>query len=147
MFSQTAEYALRAVVWLAGSPADERLGVRQIAEGTQVPMSYLSKVLQNLSRAGLVTSKRGVGGGHFLARAASEITVLEVINAVDPIQRIKGCPLGLASHQERLCGMHARLDHAMGLVEETLGQSTIADIVSQADRPQPMRECPPAMEQ
>lgn len=140
MFSQTAEYALRAVVWLAGSPASERLGVRQIAKGTQVPMSYLSKVLQSLSRAGLVSSKRGVGGGHCLARASAEITVLEVINAVDPIQSIEGCPLGLATHQKRLCGMHASLDQAMGLVEETLRQSTIADIVSKPGRPQPMRD-------
>ncbi len=140
VFSQTAEYALRAVVWLASDETEQRLGVRRIAAGTQVPESYLSKVLQGLARAGLVASRRGVGGGHTLTRPASEITVLEVINAVDPIPRIQGCPLGLASHRGKLCGMHARLDQAMGLVEETLGQSTIADILSTPGRPLPMRE-------
>ena len=142
MFSQTAEYALRAVVWLADGEGQERLGVKQIAEGTKVPPSYLSKVLQSLTRAEIVSSRRGVGGGHRLTRLPRDITVLEVIQAVDPIQRIRGCPLGLESHRGRLCGMHARLDQALALVEETLGQSTIADILETPERPLPMRESP-----
>ncbi len=141
MFSQTAEYALRAVVWLADSDDDVPLGVQKIAAGTQVPACYLSKVLQALSRDGLVVSRRGVGGGHRLARPPSEITVLDVIKVVDPIKRIKGCPLGLESHSTRLCGMHHRLDHALGQVEEILSQSTIADLLKTTDRPYPMKEC------
>lgn len=140
MFSKTVEYALRAVVWLAASSDGEPLGVKQIAEGTQVPPSYLSKVLQGLARAGLVTSRRGVGGGHRLARAPSEITVLEVVDAVEPIPRIRGCPLGLETHRHRLCAMHARLDRAFQLVEETLGESTIEEILATSDRPPPMQE-------
>ena len=140
MLSQTSEYALRAVVWLADSPASKPVGVQPIATGTQVPASYLPKVLQELTRAGLVGSRRGVGGGYFLTRPAAEITVLEVINAVDPIRRIEGCPLGLASHQERLCAMHARMDHAIALVEEALRESTLADLVAAPDRPKPMKE-------
>ncbi len=140
MFSQTAEYAVRAVVWLASLSGQERLGVRQVAEGTQVPPSYLSKVLQSLSRAGIVESRRGVGGGHSLSRDPGELTLLEVVNAVDPIRRIQGCPLGLASHQGRLCGMHAKLDQAMKMVEDTLRQATIADLLNTAERPRPMLE-------
>lgn len=140
MFSQTAEYALRAIVWLADRDDHQPLGVRHIAAGTQVPASYLSKVLQELSRAGLVSSRRGVGGGFSLNREPSEITVLDVVNAVDPIRRIRGCPLGLKSHGQRLCGMHARLDDALSRVEAMLGESTIADILSTEARPQPMKE-------
>ncbi len=143
MFSQTAEYALRAVVWLADREDHQPLGVRHIAVGTQVPASYLSKVLQELSRAGLVSSRRGVGGGFTLRRPPEEITVLDVVNAVDPIRRIRGCPLGLESHGERLCGMHARLDRALQRVEEMLGESTIADILHTEERPQPMKETTP----
>ena len=54
MLSQTSEYALRAVVWLADSPGSKPVGVQPIAAGTQVPASYLPKVLQGLTRAGLV---------------------------------------------------------------------------------------------
>ncbi len=140
MFSQTAEYAIRAIVWLADRTDLKPLGVQPIANGTQVPPSYLPKVLQGLSRAGLVASRRGVGGGYHLTRAPEQVTVLEVINAVDPIRRIEGCPLGLADHRERLCAMHARLDHTVALVEEALRGSTIADLLATTDRPQPMKE-------
>jgi Rrf2 family protein len=60
-----------------------------------VPAGYLSKVLQSLGRAQLVNSQRGLHGGFTLARAPSELTVWEVIQAVDPLQRIRSCPLGL----------------------------------------------------
>ena len=143
MFSQTAEYAIRAVVWLADRTEQRPLDVRSIAAGTQVPPSYLSKVLQELSRAGLVSSRRGVGGGHQLARNPEQITVLEVVNAVDPIRRIRGCPLGLKSHRHRLCGMHARLDQALAQVEETLGRSTIDELITSESRPHPMKESAP----
>ncbi|NUQ01687.1 MAG: Rrf2 family transcriptional regulator, partial [Armatimonadetes bacterium] len=95
MISQTAEYALRAIVCLAAQP-EGRLTTPQIAGATRVPAGYLSKVLQLLGRAGLVRSQRGLGGGFVLARPAELISVLDVVNAVDPIQRITGCPLELA---------------------------------------------------
>ncbi len=142
MFSQTAEYALRAVVCLADRTDSMPVGVKTIATATKVPPSYLSKVLQGLTRAGWVFSRRGVGGGYSLTRKPSEITVLDVINAVDPIRRITGCPLGLESHRNTLCAMHARLDKAAGLVEETLKSSTIEDLLATPSRPRPMKESP-----
>ena len=97
MISQTAEYALRAVVFLAdreGVPCT----VSQIAETTKVPAGYLAKVMQMLSRARLVNSQRGINGGFSLAVDPSRLSLLEVINAVDPIRRFPECPLGIASH-------------------------------------------------
>src|SRR5437773_2003871 len=109
MFSQTVEYALRAVVHLASqSPACQTTD--QIAERTLVPKPYLSKVLQGLSRAGIVHSQRGVGGGMTLTKTPDELTILEVVNAVEPIQRIRHCPLGLDAHGTNLCPLHRRLD-------------------------------------
>ncbi len=87
VISQTAEYALRAVVCLGGSTG-EPMTSAAIAKLTRVPHGYLSKVLQGLSRAGLVDSQRGVGGGFVLVRSLDELTVLDVINAVDPLKRI-----------------------------------------------------------
>ncbi len=97
MFSQTVEYALRAVVHLAFN-ATESQTTEQIARATKVPQAYLSKVLQSLVAAGVVKSQRGIGGGMSLVKKPRELTILEVVNAVDPIQRIKTCPLrvGLA---------------------------------------------------
>ena len=129
MISHTAEYALRAVVWLAGH-ADADLGTPEIARAIQAPPGYLSKVLQALSRARLVVSHPGRNGGFRLARPPADLSVLDIINAVDPIQRIRQCPLSLDSHRGELCPLHRRLDHAISLMELAFGESTIAELLA-----------------
>lgn len=131
MFSSTSEYALRAIVHLAANP-DKPCTNGEIAEATKVPPGYLSKVLQSLARAGIVTAQRGPTGGFTLLRSASGISVLDVINAVDPIQRITKCPLDIPSHAAKLCKLHARLDEAIGMVETALAESSIAEMVEDA---------------
>ncbi len=127
MLSSTAEYALRAIVYLA-SHSEASITSQDIAQGTQVPSSYVSKVLRDLSRAGLVEAQRGPNGGFILGRNPENISVLEVVNAVDPIRRIKFCPLGIPSHSGRLCKLHQKLDDAIALVEESFRTSTLADL-------------------
>ena len=132
MFSQTAEYALRAVVFLA-SRAGSAQTTQQVAEATRVPAGYLSKVLQGLARAGLVHAQRGLHGGFTLAVPAGDLTVFDVLQAVDPIRRIRSCPLGLKGHVN-LCPLHRRLDHALAMVEDALRASTIAELLAEPDR-------------
>lgn len=139
MISQTAEYALRAVVWLASHP-ERRFSTAQIAKATQVPAGYLSKTLQALARAALVESNPGRAGGFRLARAAHEITVLDVVNVVDPVQRIHACPLKLASHRKQLCPLHRRLDAAAAAVERAFAETTIAEVVNDPSVVRPL--CP-----
>jgi Rrf2 family nitric oxide-sensitive transcriptional repressor len=141
MFSQTVEYALRAVMHLAHQAPNART-TDQIATATRVPKAYLSKVLQGLGRAGLVTSQRGIGGGISLAKDAAELTILEVVSAVDPINRIRKCPLGLASHGARLCPLHKRLDDALAMVEEAFGRTTLAEILDEPSESVPLCEFP-----
>jgi Rrf2 family protein len=139
LFSQTSEYALRVVVFLAtlrGKPAT----TRQIAAATKVPVGYLSKILQNLSRYGLVSSQRGLHGGSVLARDPAELSVFDVVTAVAPIPRILTCPLGLKSHGTRLCPLHKRLDDALAMVEKAFQQSSIADIMSESTGSIPLEE-------
>lgn len=124
IFSLTTEYALRAVVHLADSKGEARTA-QAIAEAAKVPVDYLAKIMQNLRRAGIVSSQRGVRGGFVLSRPASEITMLEVVNAIDPIQRIRTCPLRLKSHGVNLCALHRTLDRAIASVEVALGEGTI----------------------
>lgn len=128
MLSQSVEYALRAVVYLAreGEPRT----TAQVADATQVPAAYLSKVLQGLSRAGIVRSQRGIGGGMTLVPTPKELTILDVVSAVDPLQRIESCPLGLREHGVKLCALHRRLDNAMKSVEDAFRKSTLADVLA-----------------
>lgn len=130
MLSQTVEYALRAAVFLAGHPG-EPATTEEVAVRTKVPAAYLAKILQGLTRAGIVRSQRGVGGGVMLAKPPEELTILEVVNAVEPIQRIRTCPLGLSTHGTRLCPLHARVDAALAQVETAFGGTTLAEVIGE----------------
>lgn len=126
--SQTAEYALRAVVWLAQHPGRHQT-TQQLAEGTQVSANYLPKVLQPLSRAGIVSGQRGVNGGYSLDRSPEHLNVLDVINCVDPIERIRRCPLRLKTHLGALCPLHRMLDDAIAENERRFAGQTIASLL------------------
>jgi Rrf2 family protein len=143
MFSQTVEYALRAVVYLAQQAPGART-TEQIATATRVAhKAYLAKVLQELNHHGIVRSQRGTGGGIALARPPAELTILAVVNAVDPIRRIKACPLGLAAHGIRLCPLHHRLDAALASVEEAFGKTTLAELLAEPTQSIPLCDFPP----
>ena len=128
MFSTTLEYALRAVTWLAARPG-EGMTAGRIAEATQVPEDYLSKVLQQLVRGEVLLSQRGRHGGFQLARPAAEISMLAVVNAVEPIRRIDTCPLRLRELGMVLCPLHRRLDNAYAMVEKAFAETTLLELV------------------
>lgn len=135
MLSQTVEYALRAMSSLAYRPS-ELVPTPELAEITKVPSNYLAKVLQTLAAADLIVGRRGVGGGYRLARPPAEINLLDVINAVSPVERITTCPLGLKNHGPSLCPLHKRMDEAARLVIELFGSTSLADIASGEGTPQ-----------
>ncbi len=128
MLSQTIEYALRAATHLASLPASTAANSESIAERTRVPKGYLSKILRDLVLARLVDSQRGPNGGFTLAKAPAAISVLDVINAVDPIKRIRACPLGNPAHLT-LCPLHRRIDAAIERMEQEFGATSLAQIV------------------
>lgn len=139
MISQTVEYALRAIVTLAqhdGKPCT----AQKISAITQVPAPYLSKMMQGLVRANLVTSKRGLNGGFVLVKEPSELTIWEVVDAVEPFKRILECPLGIGSHGGTLCPLHRRLDNAMAMVEDSFRDTTVAALLSQPGSVTPLCE-------
>jgi Rrf2 family protein len=127
MLPKTAEYALRAAVYLGRDP-DQTESADQLAEVTKVPRRYLHKVLQDLVRAKLVRSQPGPGGGYALARPPEKITILDVVNAVAPLERIRHRPLGLVSHTH-LCPLHAELDRVYAATEAALKKVTVAQLL------------------
>lgn len=126
MISITAQYALRAVVYLSHKESDFHSRL-EIAKATLVPHDYLLKVLKLLDTAEIIESRRGPGGGYRLTRSPDEITTLNVVLSVDSIPRIDKCPLGISDH-ESLCPLHRLLDDASRLVEEAFGEVTISDL-------------------
>ena len=128
MLSQTAEYALRAAVWLA-QHSDRPQTTQEIAAGMQVPAMYLSKVMQLLVRGGTVHAQRGRSGGFILVKPAGQVSLYEVIHAVDPFRRITKCPLGLARHCKQLCPLHTKLDRSLEAIENDFKSTFLADLV------------------
>ena len=139
MLSKTAEYALRAVVWLARDPGHAE-SADHLAEVTKVPRRYLHKVLQDLVRAELVRSQSGPGGGYSLKVAPAAVSILDVVNAVAPLERIRHCPLGLGSHTS-LCPLHAELDKAYAQTEQAFARVTVAKLLRSTNPIVPLYEC------
>jgi DNA-binding IscR family transcriptional regulator len=81
----------------------------------------------------MVASQRGLGGGFVLIRSLDDLTVLDVINAVDPLERIKHCPLALAAHRTQLCSLHKRLDEGIAMIEALFGGTTIGELLTQSN--------------
>jgi len=128
MLPKTAEYALRAIVWLARAP-EQNESADELAARTQVPRRYLHKVLQDLVQAGLVRSQPGPGGGYAVACRPEKTTILDVVTAVAPLERIRSCPLGLSGHV-KLCPLHRELDKAYAATEKALSRVTLASLLS-----------------
>lgn len=138
MLSKTAEYALRAVACL-GNQHGASVSADQLAVQTKVPRRYLTRVLQDLAAAGLVQSRPGPGGGYELCRATDELTILDVVNTVAPMERIRSCPLGLKSHTV-LCPLHAELDKAYAATEKAFASVTIRQLVESSGPITPLCE-------
>jgi len=128
MLSKTADYALRTVACLARA-AGVAARADSLAEQTLVPRRYLNKVLKDLVTAALLESRPGPGGGYSLVKSPDDISILDVVNAVAPLERIRHCPLGLPSHT-KLCPLHKELDKAYAATEEAFRSVSIGQILS-----------------
>ncbi len=128
VLSTTAEYALRIMIHLAESNGDQ-LTSETIAEATKVPADYTVKVLQWLGRAKMVQGQRGRRGGFRLDCDPRKTTLLDVVNVIDPLERIIKCPLGREVHKSKLCPLHSRLDEVIALLQDTLGEMTLQSVI------------------
>ncbi len=137
MFTQTTEYALRAMACLALTP-DELVPTATVAKFTKVPPNYLAKVLQQLAAANLIGGRRGVGGGYKLARPAAKISLMDVLTALGAVERIKTCPLGLSNHGPNLCPLHRKVDEAAAAVISVFQGATLQDLISDPKSNKPL---------
>jgi Rrf2 family transcriptional regulator, iron-sulfur cluster assembly transcription factor len=129
MFSRTAEYAIRAMTFLALQPAGKLSGAREIAQAENIPMQFLWKILQNLARRKLVRSFKGVRGGYQLARSGDDISVDDVVRAADESSTAQGCVLGLAScSEETPCPLHHTWKGIREQLVHMLEQTTVAEL-------------------
>jgi Rrf2 family protein len=108
MFSKTCEYAIRAMIFIAlSSKNGRRVGIKEITKAIDAPEYFIAKILQDLSRKGLVQSLKGPTGGFYLEERKSRCSLADIVKAVDGDKLFYGCGLGLKNCSEtRPCPIH-----------------------------------------
>ena len=135
MFSRAAEYALRAMTFLAMQPPGKLSGAREIARAEKVPMPFLWKILQNLTRRRLIRSFKGLHGGYELAYPARRINVEDIVRAMDNTEVVEGCVLGLAQcSEENPCPLHHSWKEVRTQLTDMMQRTTLADLAAVASR-------------
>ena len=124
-----ADYAVRAAVELAAAAAGEPVKADQIAEAQSIPLNFLENILAELRRAGIVESRRGAAGGYLLARPPEEVSLADVIRAVEgPLANVRGMSPDLLEYEgsaEKLRDVWVALRSS---VRSVLEQVTLADV-------------------
>lgn len=133
MLSQTAEYALRAVLALAERADDRAVRVGEMAQALRIPHNYLSKILHRLARAGVLTSTRGKMGGFQLAVPADRLHLYEIVAPFDRVDERRRCLLGRPQCSDRTaCAAHSRWKDVADTVATFFRDTTVADLLSGA---------------
>jgi Rrf2 family protein len=135
MLTRSGIHAIRAMVALASVRPGEYCGTLAIAEGIGAPRNYLGKLLLTLARRGLVESQKGLGGGFRLARDARDISLLEVVSAIDDVARWKECAFGGKDCSDASpCLVHSRWSRVRDAYMAFLSDTSLGELVSTADR-------------
>jgi Rrf2 family protein len=138
LFSTKAEYGVRLMVELGRQEGDAPVSLSAVAEGENLPLSYLEHLVAKLRKAGLVVSQRGAHGGYRLARPAGEIEMLEVVQALEgaiaPMECFHEEPEGkvLCSHEvdgDHACATKLLWTRVQGGVTKALAGTTLEDLV------------------
>lgn len=127
IFSKTCEYAIRAVFYIAqkSGPGD-KIGIKDIALGIDSPELYLGKILQDLSRKGLICSAKGPNGGFFLTIDMLSLPLIEIVRAIDGDSLFMGCGLGLKQCSEiNPCPLHHKFKGIRNKIIIMLNNTTI----------------------
>ncbi|MEE9240080.1 MAG: Rrf2 family transcriptional regulator [bacterium] len=131
LYSRPCEYALRALTFLSSQNAKELCRVHEIAESENLPAPFLAKLLQQLARTGILTSVKGPKGGFGLARRADEITLMEIVAAVDGTEGFNRCAVGLAEcSDEAPCPLHDAWKPLRTQICDYLAQETLASLAT-----------------
>ncbi len=135
ILSQPSKYGLRAVLYLAKHDPELVQG-KEIAEALDIPVSYLAKILQDLSKRSVLVSSKGRGGGFKLARPANEITLMDVVESIEGSSFVGGCVLGLGECPgEEPCPLHDRWTLIKAEILDMFVAESVMQLVEDGSRP------------
>jgi Rrf2 family protein len=130
VITRATEYAVRTVIFLAQQPKDDIVLKKDICRTQEVTPAFLTKILQPLIKAGIVSSQRGVGGGFLLAKDPSEITMLDILQAEEGKLKLNHCLVDTTvCHRDAYCSAHEVWYAAQCQMAKVLQEKSIADLV------------------
>ena len=132
--SEAFVLAFHSMAYMANSPSDAPASAAELAQAFHASEAHLAKVLQRLARLGLLHSRRGPKGGFVLACNPSQVTLLDIHNAVDGPLDDSTCLLGEHVCEPGTCAMESLMREAHQLVQERLGRTRLADLAPQIRR-------------
>lgn len=108
MFSKTCEYGIRAMIYVAkNKESNRKIGIKEIAKGIAAPEHFIAKIMQELSRKGLIASTKGPNGGFYFEKEDLNTSIADIVKVLDGDQLFSGCGLGLAECSEKEpCPIH-----------------------------------------
>lgn len=134
ILSKACEYGLRAMLYLASTPTGSYVASRTVSDDLGLPYPFFAKVVQTLAQAQLLTSQRGPSGGIALAKDATEISLIEVVTAIDGTSLFSACVLGLPGcGLDQPCPLHAQWASTRTRIHELFQTATIASLVETGD--------------
>jgi len=129
--TKSEEYGLRGLIFLAQQPPEKVTLVSEVSKDQNIPESFLAKIFQRLSKAGLLRSVRGPNGGFTLKKPAHKITMREIIEALEGPIALSRCLLKKGEcEEERLCPLHPVWEEVQQRIVEILDNTTMEDLVN-----------------
>jgi len=131
--TRAADYGVRVMIYLAAAAPEPRISLLDLAAATNAPESFLSKVLQALSRAGFISSRRGQSGGFKMSNKGREASMLDIIEAIDGKICLNTCLIaGKSCNRKHSCPAHPIWADAQRAMLQVLGAATIANLAAES---------------
>ncbi|MBP1647146.1 MAG: putative transcriptional regulator [Bacteroidetes bacterium] len=137
IFSRQCEYALQAVLYLALKPSGEMTPIKELAKALKIPYHFLGKILQDLTRKGLLSSHKGPTGGFALDMPSKEITLFHIVDAIDGADFTQTCVLGFPECSgKNPCSAHEKWSQLREGIYQMLVGRNIADMARAMKKPE-----------
>lgn len=137
LFSRQCEYALQAVMYLALKPEGEKTSIRELTKKIQIPYHFLAKILQDLTYKGMLVSQKGPTGGFGLAKSPKEITLFDIVEAIDGIGFTTNCVLGFPECSgKNPCAVHEKWGEMREELRTILVDKNVAQMAKEMRKPE-----------
>jgi Rrf2 family protein len=137
IFSRQCEYALQAVLFLAKRPVGSLTSIRDLTDSLGIPYDFLAKILQGLASKGLLISQKGSAGGFGLARPAKDITLFQIVKAIDGTDFLDACVMGFPEcSSKNPCAVHKKWGALRDDIHTMLETKSIEEMAREMKKPQ-----------